>query len=368
VRGSIWQLPDGRWRIRWRTQEGRRPSETFRLKETAERALRKHVDEVERGVVAVNRRQTLADFLPEWERSTEPAVKPRTWDAYEQHVRTWIKPRLGSQPLVSINQRGCQRFVDELVAHGLAPKTVRGIYGTLCGVIGLAAEYGFTQRVPGVRLPRIVRTEILIPTPPVIEAIAGEIDPRLWALVRLCAYAGLRQGEGLALRPQDVDWLGRRIRVEATLNKRNRRREETKGNRGRWVTMPTVVADSLSAHIAEYPCSDWIFHRRGRPWPATKAWAAWDAARKTAAPDLPDLDFHHLRHHAVSLMISAGWSVKRVQVEAGHSDPAFTLRVYGHLFPDELETGRIAMDRLLAARLGPPADHNTAVESPNPPG
>ena len=56
-------------------------------------------------------------------------------------------------------------------------------------------------------------------------------------------------------------------------------------------------------------------------------------------------------------MIEAGWSAKRVQVELGHADPAFTLRVYGHLFPDEIDTGRVALDGLLADRLGPLADH-----------
>ena len=51
-------------------------------------------------------------------------------------------------------------------------------------------------------------------------------------------------------------------------------------------------------------------------------------------------------------MIAAGWSPTRVQAELGHSDPAFTLRVYGHLWPDEIETGRQALDALLSERIG----------------
>ena len=50
-------------------------------------------------------------------------------------------------------------------------------------------------------------------------------------------------------------------------------------------------------------------------------------------------------------MIAAGWSAKRVQAELGHADPAFTLRVYGHLFPDEFETGRQALDATIATAL-----------------
>ena len=56
-------------------------------------------------------------------------------------------------------------------------------------------------------------------------------------------------------------------------------------------------------------------------------------------------------------MIAAGWSPKRVQVELGHADPAFTLRVYGHLWPDELEQGRNQLDATIALLAGPRADH-----------
>ena len=354
MKGSTWQLPDGRWRIRWWTPSGRRPSETYRLKAEAERALRRHIDEAERGVELVDRRMTLADFYPEWEAATRTAVKPRSWDAYSQHWSSWIEPSLGRQRLLAVDQRAVQRFVDSLTRKGLSPKTVRGVHGTLSLILRMAAGYGFARPVERVRLPRVERGELVIPTVGDVEVIAARIDPRLWALVRLCAYTGLRQGEALALAPADVDWLGRRIRVAATLNKRTRQRESPKSGRGRWVTMPTIVADSLAAHVHAHPSDVWIFHRQSRPWPATKVFAAWKAAR---GGDL--FRFHDLRHHAASLMITAGWSPKRVQVELGHADPAFTLRVYGHLWPDEIETGRSQLDAAIE-RLRPPADHEVA--------
>jgi hypothetical protein len=58
-------------------------------------------------------------------------------------------------------------------------------------------------------------------------------------------------------------------------------------------------------------------------------------------------------------MIRAGWSVKRVQDELGHADPAFTLRVYGHLWPDELDQGRQTLDAVLATAEGPTRDPQT---------
>jgi hypothetical protein len=122
VKGSVWQLPDGQWRIRWR-QDGRRPSETYRLKDEAERALRKHIDDAQRGAALVDRRTTLRDFLPEWEAATKDSVKPRSWEAYDLHVRRYIRPRLGTLRLVEIDARQSQRFVDGLSRTGLSPKT-----------------------------------------------------------------------------------------------------------------------------------------------------------------------------------------------------------------------------------------------------
>jgi integrase len=356
VRGSIRQLPDGRWRIRWYTADGRRPGETYRLKSDAESALNRHVSEAQRGIAPLNPRMTLAEYVPAWEAATKPAVKPRAWEVYDLHRRRYIVPMLGRHRLAQVDAGTVQRFVDGLTRKGLAPKTVRGVYGTLSLILGMARRDGLARPVEGVRLPRVERVELVIPTPAQAEALAAAIDPRMWAMVRVAAYCGLRQGECLALVPENVDWLGRRIRVEATLNLRNQRRESPKGGRGRWVTMPTIVADSLSAHLRAHPATDYVFHRAdGRPWKASRVWEAWNEARK--ACKLEDVDFHHLRHHAASLMIAAGWSVPRVAAELGHRDPAMTLRVYAHLWPSELDAGRNQLDAAIARMSGPPADH-----------
>jgi len=225
----------------------------------------------------------------------------------------------------------------------------------------MARAQGLARPVERVRLPRVEGAELVIPTPAHVESLAAAIDPRMWAMVRLAGYCGLRQGECLALMPENIDWLRRRLRVEATLNLRNQRRESPKGGRGRWVTMPTVIADSLSAHLQAHPASEYVFHRAdGRAWKASRVWEAWDTARGRAAA-CGEFRFHHLRHSAASLMITAGWSVPRVAAELGHKDPAMTLRIYAHLWPSELEQGRNQLDAAIARLSGPPADHGMVV-------
>jgi integrase len=61
---------------------------------------------------------------------------------------------------------------------------------------------------------------------------------------------------------------------------------------------------------------------------------------------LPLVGLHVLRHSAAARMIGAGWSAKAVQSTLGHASASFTLTVYGHLFPSD-------MDELAAALESP---------------
>jgi integrase len=59
---------------------------------------------------------------------------------------------------------------------------------------------------------------------------------------------------------------------------------------------------------------------------------------------------HDLRHYYASLLIRAGDSVKVVQSRLGHASATTTLDTYGHLFPDEEDRPRDAVDAALAVR------------------
>ncbi len=77
--------------------------------------------------------------------------------------------------------------------------------------------------------------------------------------------------------------------------------------------------------------------------------AVFDQA--SAAVGLEGLTPHALRHTAASLAIAAGADVKVVQQMLGHKSATMTLDLYGHLFPDRLDTVADAMDAARAAAL-----------------
>lgn len=64
------------------------------------------------------------------------------------------------------------------------------------------------------------------------------------------------------------------------------------------------------------------------------------------------LRFHDLRHFYASLLINHGESVKVVQARLGHASASETLDTYAHLWPDNEERTRAAVDDVLGRDLG----------------
>ncbi|MEO5839654.1 MAG: tyrosine-type recombinase/integrase, partial [Acidimicrobiales bacterium] len=69
-----------------------------------------------------------------------------------------------------------------------------------------------------------------------------------------------------------------------------------------------------------------------------------DALDVNHAPGAPGAHFHDLRHHYASVLIQAGLNVKVVQERLGHATATETLDTYAHLWPDDEDRTRAAID------------------------
>jgi integrase len=120
----------------------------------------------------------------------------------------------------------------------------------------------------------------------------------------------------------------------------------------RTVPLPTTVADALAAHLARWsPHAELgVIFTSSTGGPVQQVpWASvWETARRRAG--LPAWATpHDLRHHYASVLIRSGASVKVVQTRLGHASAKTTLDTYGHLFPDEEDRTRAAVDEAFAA-------------------
>lgn len=346
----IRQLASGRWMVDYRDATGRRRRKSFATKKAAERAERHFLQERDAGVIP-EMAPTLAEFIPEWIRHTRGSLRHNTWRNYETHVERHILPRLGGQRVSRIDQRALQGFVTDLRESGMSATMVNRVFATLSVILTHASLNGFcnppTRR--GIRFGSAQDFVAHVPTLAEIEHLADVIDPRFYALVILCGYCGLRQGEALALHPHDIDWEKHRVRVHQTLERGTQQMyPRTKSGKPRFVTLPTRVEEALRAHVREYPDQRLIFHRDGElVEPTWLHHEVWDPARRVSG--LADVRFHDLRHAAATVMAElGGWGPKKVQTELGHSTAAFTLDRYGHLWAESDESRREQLDEAIA--------------------
>jgi integrase len=127
----------------------------------------------------------------------------------------------------------------------------------------------------------------------------------------------------------------------------------------RAVPVPQVVLDVLAHQIATYPPGPFgvIFtHPNGQPIHRSHLGHVWRRAAKSVG--LTGVTFHALRHYAASALIASGASVKSVQHFLGHASAKVTLDTYAHLWPDDEDRTRAALEAALApvaAGAQPPA-------------
>jgi integrase len=177
---------------------------------------------------------------------------------------------------------------------------------------------------------------------------AEKIDPRNAIVVHLMLRCGLRIGEALALRRQDLDLESSKISVRTSMSRREGVRP-TKGRHseedGRTIPIPPDTVERLVRHLKDQPVADiggfLISGARGRP----LSYPNWRS--RTWVKITKQLDFdvipHDLRRTTSTRLFQVDrWTPPEVQLLMGHRDPRVTLSIYTKLNIEDLpEPSRI---------------------------
>ncbi len=209
----------------------------------------------------------------------------------------------------------------------------------------------------------------LIAAPARSEWHAVRVEPRATprfvlpddrALVLLAGTGGLRLGELLGLRRNNVDTATAIVRIEEQATHLMSGEcivGPPKSAAGkRTVVLPTITVEALNAHLDQYTGVDddaLVFtDPSGQPLHKDALYKAWRPAR--AAVGLEHATIHDLRHAGATLAAWTGASTKELMARLGHASPSAALR-YQHAAESR--------DREIAARLD---DVFAAVRNPPP--
>ena len=365
---NIVKRPDGKWRARYRDVAGREHSQHFARKVDAQTWL----DDVTASVVTGQYvdpkagKVTFRAYAEAWR--SQQVHRPTTQAHVETMLRRHAYPYIGDRPLSSILPSDIQAMTKAL-STTLAPATVQVVHGITSGIFKAAVADRKIASNPceSTRLPKRTPTRVEPLGVDVVQALT-EATPAFWRTAVVVAQAtGMRQGEILGLDLDRVDFLRRQVRVDrqlVTVPGRPTFLGPPKTPASvRTIPLPQVAVDALAEHVAKFPPKsiELVWEREGksetirsallfptadgRPWGRSRFSAAWRQVTKAAGTQ--PVDFHELRHFYASLLIRHGESVKVVQARLGHASAAETLDTYSHLWPDNEDRTRAAIDSVL---------------------
>jgi len=272
-----------------------------------------------------------------------------------------VMAALGDRPAAKITTREIEAVLTTISETGASPRTVNKHRNVIAAVFGYGCKpstYDLpTNPTKGADKRREPHPGALVfYSPEEVEAIARALadgrhrdrstlsvseqerealqaeDRQDAEIVRVAAYAGLRQGELLALRWHDVDFAGSALTIARAMS--TGVESSTKSGLVRRVPLADQAAaalDRMSRREHFTTPSDLVFYNvLGRPLDDSALRRRYRRAQ--AAAGVRPLRFHDLRHTFGSLLAMRGVDVVTIQKAMGHSTLATTSR-YLHARP-----------------------------------
>src|SRR5215212_8592130 len=307
---------------------------------------------------------TVGEYLDRWLKEVKDTVRESTYERNDQLIRLHIRPAIGRIKLKNLTTAHARWFYRERLDSGLAPATNHKMHVVLHKALKAAVADGLIPRnaAAGLKLPRITREEI----DPLTEEESRRLleaarDDTLKALYVLALSTGMRQGELLALKWEDVDLDGGRVRVRRTLTHVDKAfvlgEPKTKNSR-RTIRLTKGTISALQAHLSrqlEETEEMGSLYQPGGLIFATEAGTIINPSNlrnRSLKPllkraGLPPIRFHDLRHTCATLLLSKNINPKVVSEMLGHSSISITLDIYSHLMPDMQEKAAKALEKAL---------------------
>lgn len=280
------------------------------------------------------------DWLEQWLNNyIKPTVKQRTFEHYEDIVRRQIVPRLGGYELEALLPSVLQEFTAELCER-YAVNTVSGIISVLKNSLKAARRTGIVDREysDSIRMPKSREKEVscfsVSEQKKIERAVLESGKDRLFGIV-LCLYTGLRIGELMALKWEDIDLQRGALSVNKTCRDRWQNGQYIRQldtpktvSSKRIIPIPKQLLPYLRAIKKRSLSAFLISGKNGKDVPLRSYQKAFERLLKRK--DIPHKGFHALRHTFATRALECGMDVKTLSEILGHKNATITLNRYAH--------------------------------------
>lgn len=324
---KYYQRPDGLFES-IRTINGKRVPFRGRTCREVDRKILEYREKLERG-------RTVKEVCDEWQRAREPELGESTRKTYAT-MSAHLLDALGDKPVKDVKPLDLERLLLHMKEQGFRGGTI-GMVQTICiQVFRWAVVHGDIDISPAaeIRMPkgteRRRRGSLTAEQIQTVTKYRGEG----WLLGLMLLYTGLRRGELMALRYEDIDRKAGTINVCRKVNYAYlppRIEEQTKTAAGmRTIPLLSPVRNALPKGRLGL-----IFHREDGSVldkaALTKEWAAFLDGTGLEGPEGQRITPHWMRHTFATICYDAGVDVKSAANFLGHADEKITMGIYTHL-------------------------------------
>lgn len=374
--GNIRKRSDGRWEGRYtagRNPETGKPVYKNVLGKTqAEvKAKLKAAIEESASLDVMNAEQyTTGQWMDVWfEDCAKIKVRPSSHQTYRGYIDNHIKPNIGDIPLGKLSSLHLQKLYKKLLAggrverieaksqpKGLSAKTVRNINQVISSAMDFAKDQKLISSNPtdGCALPKPEHKEMkTLPVEQLTSFLREAKESGVFELYYIELATGLRRGELLGLKWEDIDLAQGSLRVQRQIARINGEVIEAPlKTKNAYRTLP-LSADAvgvLQEQRKKSGNSPYVFPSpTGGPISPDSVLHMLHRVLKRAG--LSKVRFHDLRHTFATLALQNGVDIKTVSGMLGHYSAGFTLDTYTHVTTSAKKEAANTMGSILSGAL-----------------
>lgn len=308
------------------------------------------------------------DVLAAWQDANRIRLKDASVSRYQNLIDTHILPELGNYKMGELNATVLNRFIVMKLKNGridrnggLAASYVRSI----ALIIDAAIKYGAAERLcmplnAPLTKPSVPKSEINVLSKISQEKLERALLTDMNAeklLTFITLYTGLRMGEALALRWDDLDWTNHILHIRHTISRvwldQNGKKKslliiaEPKTQSSLRVV---PVCSKLVKILEKYPFrqqTGFILTNNGSfVSPRTFEYRYKKILKESG---VEEVNYHTLRHTFATRCIEADVDIKSLSEILGHADASITLNTYVH---SSIELKRCQLEKIVQCKSG----------------
>lgn len=310
-------------------------------------ATKKEAQEWERQFLMQKRADlsmTFESFVKMYKSDVMPKLKENTWISKESIIEKKILPYFAKKRMCEITAKDIidwQNEIREITDSGgkhYSPTYLKTVHNQLSALFNHAVKfYGLTVN-PAAKagnMGREERKEMLFWTLEEYQKFSDAMmdKPLSYYAFEMLYWCGIREGELLALTPQDFDFKAGTVRINKSyqrLKKRDVITSPKTPKSNRTIKMPKNLCDEMQEYLKMfYSATD-----TDRIFPVTKHYLKHEMERGCKATGVKQIRIHDIRHSHVSLLIDMGFTALAIADRVGHESIDITFRC-AHLFPSK---------------------------------